>query len=275
MAGLTPISSINEQKAAEAFSKQSVLFDELYTTDKIVQYKRERVRTHVQQYAKPEGRILELNAGTGEDAIYFAQRDYRVHATDIATGMQSVLEQKVSREHLSEKITNEICSYTALETLLDKGPYDHIFSNFAGLNCTDRLDKVLDSFSPLLKTGGIVTLVVLPEFCLWEFSLILKGKWKTAFRRFAGKKGARSHIEGEYFTCWYYNPSFIIKRLHEDFELLSLEGLCTIVPPSYIQGFTKKYPNVFRWLCKLESRWKSYWPWRSIGDYYIISLRKK
>jgi len=111
MAGLNPTSSINEMKAAQAFSKQSVVFDELYSTDKIVLYKRERVRAHVQQYAKPSGRILELNAGTGDDAIYFAQQGYSVHATDIAIGMQTVLEQKVIRKHLSDKITNEVCSY--------------------------------------------------------------------------------------------------------------------------------------------------------------------
>ena len=275
MAGLSATSSINEVKAAKAFSKQSVVFDELYASDRIIQYKRERVRAHVQRYAKPNGKILELNAGTGEDAIYFARHGYRVHATDIAIGMQNVLEQKVADHHLSDSISNEICSYTELETLINKGPYDHIFSNFAGLNCTNRLDKVLASFSPLLEANGVVTLVVLPEFCLWEFALLLKGKWKTAFRRFAGKKGARSHIEGEYFTCWYYNPSFIIKALKNEFELLSVEGLCTFVPPSYIEGFAEKYPRLFARLCRMENRWKSLWPWRSIGDYYIISLRKR
>ena len=275
MASVNPTSSSNEVKAAKAFSKQSVVFDELYSADRIVQYKRKRVRTHVQQYANLNGRILELNAGTGEDAIYFAQQGYRVHATDISTGMQKVLEQKVANNHLSEKITNETCSYTALETLIDKGPYDHIFSNFAGLNCTGGLDKVLTSFSPLLKSHGVVTLVVLPKFCLWEFSLVIKGKWRTAFRRFAGKKGARSHMEGEYFTCWYYNPSYIIKELKNEFELLSVEGLCTFVPPSYINGFAEKYPHIFSSLCKLENRWRSSWPWRFIGDYYIISLRKR
>ncbi len=272
MASLNSTSSINEVKAAGAFSKQSVVFDELYSADRIVQYKRERVRAHVLQYAKPNGKMLELNAGTGEDAIYFAEQGYRVHATDISTGMQTVLKQKVINHHLSERITNEICSYTELGTLIDKGPYDHIFSNFAGLNCTDQLDKVLASFAPLLEEKGVVTLVVLPEFCLWEFALLLKGKWTTAFRRFAGKK---SHIEGEYFTCWYYNPSFIIKALETEFDLFSVEGLCSFVPPSYIQGFAEKYPRLFTRLCKLENRWKSYWPWRSIGDYYIISLRKR
>ncbi len=267
--------SANELRAAKAFSKQSVVFDEIYSDDTIIQYKRARVRAHVNSFIKPGSHILELNAGTGEDAIFFAEGGHTVHATDISAGMLGKLKEKVNSKGLSEKISSELCSYTALENLAEKGPYDHIFSNFAGLNCTDQLDKVLHSLSSVVKQGGVITFVILPKFCLWEFLLIGKGKFKTAFRRFSGKKGARSHIEGEYFTCWYYNPSFIIDHLEKDFELLQAEGLCTFVPPSYISHFAEKHPRVYNWLCRLENKYKNSWPWRSIGDYYIISLRRK
>jgi ubiquinone/menaquinone biosynthesis C-methylase UbiE len=269
------MNSLNEIQAAKAFSKQSVLFDEIYAGDTIVQYKRDRVRTHVKRFLKAGSHILELNAGTGDDAIFFAGEGHTIHATDISAGMQERLQQKVYQKQLDNFITTEICSYTSLETLKGQGPYDHIFSNFAGLNCTDELGKVLSSLSSLLTQNGVVTLVVLPKFCLWEFLLIAKGKTKTALRRFSGKKGARSHIEGEYFRCWYYNPSYITERLKKDFDVLLLEGLCTLVPPSYIEGFAEKHPRMYAYLCRLENRFRYSWPWRSIGDYYIISLRKK
>ena len=79
-----------------------------------------------------------------------------------------------------------------LDNLKNRGPYDHIFSNFAGLNCTDELNKVLDSFNCLLKPGGFVTLVILPKFCLWEFLLLFKGKFKL-LSRFAGRKEQGSY----------------------------------------------------------------------------------
>jgi ubiquinone/menaquinone biosynthesis C-methylase UbiE len=269
------MSSLNEIQVAKAFGKQSVVFDEIYSNDTIIQYKRDRVREHVKRFLKPGSHILELNAGTGEDAIFFAGEGHTVHATDLSTGMQEILEKKVQEKGLKHRITNETCSFTALENLTDKGPYDHIFSNFAGLNCTDELDKVLSSLSPLLTKNGVVTLVVLPEFCLWEFLLLAKGKTKTALRRFSGKKGASSHIEGEYFKCWYYQPSYITKYLKKDFDVLLLEGLCSLVPPSYMEGFAEKHPRVYSFLCRLENRFRYSWPWRSVGDYYIISLRKK
>jgi ubiquinone/menaquinone biosynthesis C-methylase UbiE len=267
--------NINEEQAVIAFNSQSAIFDELYSANTIIQYKRRRVRDHVLQYLSPGSNILELNAGTGDDAIFFAREGHHVHATDISAGMQEKLMEKVAGQQLTALVSNELCSYTALDRLINKGPYDCIFSNFAGLNCTGELKLVLDSFDNLLKPGGVVVLVVLPGFCLWESLLMLKGKFRTATRRFFSTKGRKANIEGVAFTCWYYSPGFISRRLKDKFELLKTEGLCTIVPPSYIENFAEKYPRVFSFLCKTEDRLRNKWPWKYTGDYYIISLRKK
>jgi len=267
--------NINEQQAESAFSTQSVIFDEIYSANTIINYKRERARSHVLSLLKPASSILELNSGTGEDALFFARQGHRVHATDISTGMQEQLKKKVASHGKGTLVSTEICSYTQLSHLKNQGPYDHIFSNFAGLNCTDELDKVLASFNGLLKPGGAVTLVILPKFCIWETLMLFKGKFRTSFRRFFAGKGAKAHIEGVYFKCWYYNPSFVINHLKDNFDVIGLEGLCTIVPPSYIEGFAEKYPKAYKFLKNKEDKLKTSWPWKYIGDYYIISLRKK
>ena len=266
---------VNEAKAAAAFTGQSVIFDDLYSSNTIIQYKREQVRNHILHYLPPNCHILELNSGTGEDAVFFAGEGHHVHATDISSGMQQELVRKVEKHQLNGMVSNELCSYTALDQLKNKGPYDLIFSNFAGLNCTNELDKVLSSLSSLLKANGMVTLVILPKFCLWETLLIFKGNFRTAFRRFFSSKGRTAHVEGSYFKCWYYAPSYVIKRTKWEFDLLRIEGLCTIVPPSYVEGFAEKHPTVYSFLKNWEDKLKSRWPWKYIGDYYIISLRKK
>jgi len=265
---------INEQRVALAFTGQSAIFDQLYAGNGIVTYKRERVRKHLLKFLNPGSKILELNAGTGDDAIFLAGQGHYVHATDISEGMQEKLMEKVTVHRMNRFVTNELCSFTSLENLSDKGPYDCIFSNFAGLNCTGDLEKVLDSFDDLLKPGGIVVLVILPGFCLWESLLILRGKFKTATRRFFSSGGRKAKIEGAGITCWYYSPNLIRRSLSRQFSLMELEGLCTIVPPSYIENFPEKYPRAFGWLCKMENRYKATWPWKYMGDYYIISLRK-
>ena len=272
----TVISNMNERLAAVAFTAQAKKFDELYSRNKIIEYKRERVRSHLKKFFQPGDFILELNSGTGEDAIWLAQQSCKVHATDISTGMLEIMQQKIKNEGLENLINYEICSFTALENLQQKGPFDMIFSNFAGLNCTNELNKVLVSFSSLLKPKGIVSLVILPKFCLWELLLIFKGKFKTATRRcFSGGGGRKARVEGYYFKCWYYNPSYVIRYLKKDFDLLSVEGLCSLVPPSYIESFAGKYPHAYRFLKEKENTCKEKWPWKYIGDYYIISMKKK
>ena len=266
---------INELKTAEAFSKQALVFDDAYSGNTIIQYKRKRVRDHVLSFMSPGASLLELNCGTGEDALFFAQRGFRVHATDVSEAMLHRLEEKSRQVSSSENITTEICSFNHLEALVNKGPFDLIFSNFGGLNCTSELNKVLHSFAPLLKPGGYVTLVIIPKFCLWETLLALKGKWKTATRRFFSRNGRTANVVGVQFRCWYYNPAFIIQHLKKDFTVKKIEGLCTLVPPSYLEGFAEKHPQLNQFLVKQEERFSASWPWRNIGDYFIISLQKE
>jgi ubiquinone/menaquinone biosynthesis C-methylase UbiE len=266
---------MNEQEAAIAFSKQALCFDAYDAGNAIIQYKRQRVRDHVNKHLSPNSSILELNAGTGEDAVYFAHQGHRVHATDIAEGMLKVLKTKVTQQDLTGRVTSECCSFTDLESLEGRGPYDYIFSNFAGLNCTGELDKTLRSLPGLLKPGGRITLVLLPGFCLWETLLVFKGRLRTATRRWFSGKGASSHIEGHYFRCWYYSPSYVCRHLQDSFDLVDMEGLCTIVPPSYIEHFAENHPRMYKVLRNKEDHWKGKWPWKFIGDYYIISLQKK
>src|SRR5271156_5954810 len=98
---------LNEELSTKAFTNQSVIFDSIYAGNTVVLYKRERVRDHVDQYLQPKSKILELNAGTGEDAIYFASRSHHVHATDISEGMLRQLACKVKKNDLEECISIE------------------------------------------------------------------------------------------------------------------------------------------------------------------------
>jgi Methylase involved in ubiquinone/menaquinone biosynthesis len=263
-----------EKLVSDAFNRQAPVFDELYIPNGIIKYKRRRVREHLDQLINKGSSILELNCGTGEDAIYFAEKGHNIHATDLSLQMLSILENKIEKKGFQKQITTENISFHDLSNISGKGPYDLIFSNFGGLNCTDKLNEVLASFDPLLKPGAYVCLVIISKFCLWEFLLMFKGKFKTAFRRLFASKGRKAHIEGSFFKCWYYSPSYVIKNM-KNYQLVSVEGLCTLVPPSYIELFTEKHPLLFEYLKNKEGKWKSSWPWRSIGDYFIITFKKK
>ncbi|QMW06568.1 class I SAM-dependent methyltransferase [Spirosoma foliorum] len=266
---------IENEAAKMAFTKQSTVFDQTYGDNEIVQYKRMKIRNHFEKQLKSGSSILELNAGTGEDSIYLARQGHYVHATDVSEGMLRQLSQKIISAQLSDSVTYEQTSFLALENLTKSGPYDAIFSNFGGLNCTNQLDKVLHSFSTLVKSGGVVTLTIMPPFCLWEFLHVFRGYFKVAFRRLFAKKGAKAHIDGIHFLCWYYQPSYIIEHLKEEFELIELEGICTIVPPSYMETFPERYPMLWDFLKRAENSFNRFYPFNRIGDYYTITLKKR
>ena len=116
----------NEVMASEAFSKQALLFDKLYGDNKIIQYKRQRVRNHIlKNLGSKSSAMLELNCGTGEDALFFAAQRHEVHATDISSGMLDVLRKKIQDNPLKNKITIEECSFTQVE-FLKRGTFDEV-----------------------------------------------------------------------------------------------------------------------------------------------------
>src|SRR4030095_16614119 len=103
--------TIEEKSALAAFSKQAPEFDRLYENDAIIGYKRARVRDHIDSFLPAQSSILELNAGTGDDAVYFAQQGHAIHATDISPAMMERLVNKVNENGMQASISNELCSF--------------------------------------------------------------------------------------------------------------------------------------------------------------------
>ena len=58
----------------------------------------------LEEFLSPGDNIFELNAGTGIDAVYFAEKGHSVFAIDNAEGMLIELEKKIESFHLQEKI---------------------------------------------------------------------------------------------------------------------------------------------------------------------------
>ena len=262
----------NEKIVSKAFSNQSVLFDELYDTNYLVSYSRRIIRDELLRNLKASDEILELNAGTGTDAIFLAQHGFNVMATDVSPGMIQILRQKILAHHLQSKIQTELCSFWDVDKLTEK-QFDLIYSNFGGLNCTDKLNELLPLLMNKLKPGGRAVFVVMPVFCLWERIMFLKGNVQLALRRRNGR-AARARIEGEYFNVWYYNPDYMIKALQGYARLQRLQSLSLFVPPSAHRNFNKRYPQLLTILEKVDSLLTTRWPFRNWGDYVIITFEK-
>jgi ubiquinone/menaquinone biosynthesis C-methylase UbiE len=262
----------NDQLISKAFSSQSFVFDKLNEENKLTGHLRDIYRKEIISQSLPDYQFLELNCGTGIDSIYLARKGFTLLSTDNSSGMIDVLNSKIRNRELENNIQTQLCSFNELYKLGDR-KFNYIISNFGGLNCTKDLGEVLTQLKRLLKENGKTTLVIMPMVSPCELLLILKGDLKTAFRRFG--KHTKAHIEGVHFSIYYYSPSYIIRRLKKDFDVLTLKGIYFAVPPEFYQGFVERYPRTYSFLQHIEKQLSNYFPFNRCCDHYLITLQKK
>ncbi|HLO34276.1 MAG TPA: methyltransferase domain-containing protein [Anaerolineales bacterium] len=256
---------------AEAFSRTAEKYDSFAEDHPHLTRMRNKVYSHVMRYLPPGARILELNAGTGTDAVQLAQRGYLVHATDIAPGMLERLRDKVNNLGLQDQVTMEARSFLSLENI-QGAPFDAIFSDLGGLNCIPDLTPVVQQLPAILRVGGIVTWVLMPHVCLWETAEVFRGNFSLAFRRFARGR-VRANLEGLNFDVYYFSPRQAIQWFGNNFEMLALEGLSVITPTAESKNFAKWHPHLYRLLSWLDDQLSPRWPWYGWGDFYILTMR--
>jgi ubiquinone/menaquinone biosynthesis C-methylase UbiE len=232
---------------------------------------RDKVYSHVVRHVPRGARILELNAGTGTDAVQLAQRGYFVHATDIAPGMLGRLPAKINQMGLQDRVTMETRSFLSLGGV-PGAPFDAVFSDLGGLNCVPDLTPIIQQLPAVLNPGGVVTWVLMPHICLWEMAEIFRGNFSLAFRRFA-RGSVRAHLEGLNFDVYYFAPKQVMRWFGAHFEMLALEGLSVITPTAESKSFAKWYPRLYRVLSWLDDRLSPHRPWNGWGDFYILTMR--
>jgi ubiquinone/menaquinone biosynthesis C-methylase UbiE len=256
---------------AEAFSRTAEKYDSFAEGHPHLTRMRNKVYAHVMRHVPPGARILELNAGTGTDAVQLAQRGYSVHATDIAPGMLDRLPEKVDRLGLHDRVTMETRSFLSLEDT-QGAPFDAVFSNLGGLNCVPDLTPVIQQLPKILKPGGSVTWVLMPHVCLWEMAEVFRGNLSLAFRRLA-RGSVRANLEGLSFEVYYFSPRQVLRWFGDDFELLALEGLSVLTPTAESRNFAKWHPRLYCALSWLDDKLSPHWPWSGWGDFYILTMR--
>ena len=267
---------IAEQKLPEnvfnevnkAFTKQSIIYDRYEENNKILKWMRKQVRNGALSFLKMNDTILELNSGTGTDAVFFAKKGFKVLATDLSDGMVEQINRKVKLENLSAQIEVMQHSYTDLDKIHNQ-KFDFIFSNFGGLNCVADLNLVTKHFPSVLKNNGIVCLVIMPPICPWEIIQLFRGKIKFALRRFT-KSGLPANIEGESFYTYYFSHREIMSALGQNFKLLKLMSLGVFTPIPQMEVFQNKFPRLLRLLNSLDEKTSGYFPFNRIGDHIIV-----
>lgn len=259
-----------KQRVNAAFSKQALHYDEDDFHNLILQDLRLQVYSQVGRFLQPKSSILELNSGTGIDAMYFASRGHSVHATDLSEGMIEQIKKKIEGNGVGGQVTVQQLSYDQLDKIENR-KFDFVFSNFGGLNCCRDLSRVTKNLPRLLKPRGVVCWVIMPSVCLWEMATIIKGN-RNAFRRL-NKNGVEAQIDGEKFGTWYHSLNAIKKSFGQEFEFLNSVGLAAISPPPHATKFVTSHPTLHRILGRVDKIFRNHFPFNQWADHIIVTFR--
>ncbi len=257
----------NFNNAAEAYDKE-------FTFSHVGIAQREKVWSYFDHVIKTNQSldVLELNCGTGEDAIRIAKHGHKILATDISTRMLDIAKSKVKRTN--SNILFDLVDLRTVSAGSFKSKFDVVFSNFGGLNCLSpqEMERLGNEINLLLKPTGKLVMIIMPKNCVWETGLFLRRlRFKQAFRR---RSAQFVNVSGSEVKTWYYNPKDLVKLLGLNVKSKMVKPVGLFIPPSYLESFAIRHQKLFSVLKWLERNIASFGWQAPFSDHYYIEFAK-
>ncbi len=219
--------------------------------------------------------ILEINCGTGDDALWMASLGHTVVATDVSSTMIEQAKKKIAFNN--PDLSFHHCAFDELPAKLGEKKFDLIFSNFSGLNCApaDELAQLNDSFHQLLNNDGHIAVVIFGKYCCWEtLYFLLKLSPVKAFRRWKKAKAVTELKENIFQPVYYYSTSRFCHKLNR-FRLVEKRPVGLFLPPSYLEQAMRKRIGFYNFLNKLEKKWGGMPAFSQLADHSYLLLKKQ
>jgi SAM-dependent methyltransferase len=259
----------------EAFDSVAADYDGPRGNNELIQDMRTEMWRWLALTFAPGERLIDLGCGTGLDAVHLAGMGYDVTATDWSPLMVRRTVERAAARRMTERVRAINLGAHELERLDGTAAYDGAYSNLGPLNCVPDLSSVARECSRLLKPGGRLVFTVIGRYCPWELVHYLRrGRWTRARLRFARDVvpvGMNNH------TIWtrYYSPREFYAAFQRHFTLEHFRGLCVFAPPPYLTWLRERHPGLHERLWRIDRR-LSGWPLiRSMGDHFLIVMRKR
>lgn len=267
-----------------AFDAIAADYDARDNQNPILQWMRSLVHRVYLKYIPEESSILELNAGTGVDAVFLAENGYQVLATDISEKMIGIIQSKgkslpaetnvQAGEKAKISIKAVALSFEEISNI-EENNFDAVVSNFGGLNCINDFSKLSGDIAAKLKPNGLFIAVVMNKICPWElFYYMVTLKFSEVFRRFR-KQGIMAELNSEKVLTYYFTPGEFTAAFSRNFTKVKLFTLGLNTPPPYLLGiYNRLKPLVKLWM-KLDEIFMGLPLLNQMGDHFIIVMKKK
>jgi SAM-dependent methyltransferase len=221
--------------------------------------------------------ILELNCGTGEDAVYLAKKGFSVVATDVSDEMLKMTKEKINNLGLSNFVTTKKLDLTNPSEFDFEQKFDIVFSNFGGLNCVDEesLNNLSVVLSGILNDRGRIIFVLMPKFSLWDsFYFLMKIQLTKVFRR-ASSKPLNVNFNGGNVQTFYYSPKEIANIFGNKFKVRDIKPVGFFIPPSFLNKFFLKKKKTLRMLDAIENTVSNFSSLANFSDHFLIDMELK
>lgn len=249
-------------------------YDELESANAVIKWMLSVVQKIYLNYFPPGSELLEINSGTGTDAVALAKKGIKIFATDISPAMIEILRTKVVTYGLGSMIKAEPYSFDEINRI-GKNDFDGVISNFGGLNCINDFNKLSEDLAGRLKQNGKFISAVMNRTCPWEIMYyLLKLNPHEAFRHF-NKIGIEADFNKEKVRTYYFSPSRFAGYFSKNFETVKIYTLGFFTPSPYMFGIYDRFPSFVRLMMRTDEIIKGLFPFYRFGDHFIIVMKKK
>jgi ubiquinone/menaquinone biosynthesis C-methylase UbiE len=260
--------------AAFAFDAIAPVFDSRFGGWGSVAAQRRAVRSALLRQFPPNGDILEVGGGTGEDAVFLAEHGFNVLLTDPSPSM--VTQAKTKLAPLGSRA--ELAAGEEMESFAERclaaggALFDGAFSNFAPLNCVVDLESVARGLARLLKPGAPAMMVLFGTFCPGEMIVeTLRGRPHLALRR--RKRGeAPARLAKREFHIVYHRRAEIARAFSPWFVLEKRLGIGVTVPPSSAEPWISRQTRLLTAMETLDHFLSR--PLATFADHVLYQFRR-
>lgn len=262
---------------AVPFDHIASTYDSIFSNTAIGQLQRKSVWKYIEKVmGELKGfEMLELHFGSGEDADVFSEQGFNLVATDIGSEMLKLTNKKSEQFSMQDGISSHYLDLENFDGSFFDKKFDLIFSNFGGMNCInpESLKSLLNKLPMILNPGGRFIGIVMPKFCAWEtIYFTLRFQFKKAFRRLTPNEVITT-VDGINLKTWYYTPGQIKKWSKEKFKVVSVNPVGIILPPAYLETFTKFGNGLLMRLNYFERKISNTGLLAGLSDHFIIDLK--
>jgi len=262
-----------------AFDAAAATYDQDFTDSFVGRAQRRLVWHHlarVLSQLQAPAEVLEINCGTGEDALWLAKQGHRVLATDISDSMLAVAAQKAAQAGYRHAVTCARLAAQEIDPDTFGRRFDLVLSNFGGLNCLSPTDMrtLARQLPEMVSPGGRVLMVVMPPFCLWEtFWSLVTLRPNLAVRRW--RKGpVMTQVHGTSFPIWYYGLGWLRRLFSDSFDCVAVRPVGFTVPPSALEGWLRNYPQLLAVMERVDRAVGTSSLLAAMSDHALLEFRR-